>query len=103
MAPCVSAAIELLQEKWVLLIVGTLLDGPRGFNDLGRDVGGCNPTTLAQRLARLERAGIVCKREAMDESRRVYCLTPVGRDLERVVAAIRGWAHTHFEKASQAA
>ena len=49
-----GSAIEILQEKWVLHIVHALLGGPKGFNELGREVGGCNPTTLTQRLARLE-------------------------------------------------
>src|SRR5215210_2225990 len=45
----VYASIELLQEKWNLHIIRALLEGPMGFNDLGRAVG-ANPTTLAQRL-----------------------------------------------------
>ncbi len=51
----------MLQEKWVLHIVNALLDGPKGFNAIGREVGGCNPTTLTQRLGRLELLGLVVK------------------------------------------
>ena len=40
----VYEAINLLQEKWTLHIVRSLLEGPKGFNELGRDIGGCNPT-----------------------------------------------------------
>lgn len=41
----VHEAIEVLQEKWTMHIVRALLDGPLGFNELGRSVGGCNPAT----------------------------------------------------------
>ena len=54
-------SIELLQEKWVLHIVRALLEGPHGFNELGRAVGGANTTTLSQRLDHLERLGLVSK------------------------------------------
>jgi len=56
-----TAGVTLLQEKWVLLIVRVLLHGPQGFNDMARNAGDVNSTTLAQRLARLEKAGLVVK------------------------------------------
>ena len=46
----VHEAIQVLQEKWTMHIVRALLDGPMGFNELGRTVGGCNPATLKVRL-----------------------------------------------------
>ncbi len=64
-----------------------------GFNELGREVGGCNPTTLTQRLARLEDLGVVEKTSPMKCG---YSLTPAGRDLERVIMAIRSWALAHL-------
>ena len=54
----VYSSIELLQEKWTLHIIRALLEGPQGFNELGRSVG-ANPSTLVQRLERLETIGIV--------------------------------------------
>lgn len=91
-----GSAIEILQEKWVLHIVHALLDGPMGFNELGREVGGCNPTTLTQRLARLEELGVVEKESNTLPLRCAYSLTPAGHDLERVIVAIRGWALAHL-------
>lgn len=95
----VCAGIEVLQEKWVLHIVHALLDGPKGFNAIQRGVGGCNPTTLTQRLSRLESLGIVTKRNgngelhAGDGNRRgCYCLTDTGERLDGVIEAIRRWA-----------
>ncbi len=92
-----GSAIEILQEKWVLHIVHALLEGPKGFNELGRDVGGCNPTTLTQRLARLEALGVVEKEvHSTLPPRCSYTLTDSGHDLERVISAIRSWAVTHL-------
>lgn len=90
-------AIQVLQEKWVLHIVRTLLDGPRGFNELGREVGGCNPTTLTQRLVLLEGMKLVHKNiQSRAPLRCTYELSPAGRALEDVVAAIDDWAHNHM-------
>lgn len=92
----VSRAICVFQEKWVLHIVHQLLDGPRGFNDLGRDVGGCNPTTLTQRLARLEELGLVCRSPECEGARSAYALTEAGEALREVIAAIRAWSTSHL-------
>jgi DNA-binding HxlR family transcriptional regulator len=90
-------AIQILQEKWVLLIVRSLLDGPKGFNELGREIGGCNPTTLAQRLERLEHLGLVSKKvEAIMPPKSSYSLTESGRGLQEVVNAIHVWAVKHL-------
>lgn len=89
------AAIQILQEKWVLHIVRALLDGPRGFNQLGREVGGCNPTTLTQRLNLLESLQLV-DREAQ-ASKYNYQLTESGRALHVVISAIDSWAATHLD------
>lgn len=90
-------AIEILQEKWVLHIVHALLGGPKGFNELGREVGGCNPTTLTQRLSRLEAIGVLRKDvHSQLPPRCSYSLTDAGRGLERVITAIRAWALTHL-------
>jgi DNA-binding HxlR family transcriptional regulator len=98
----------VLQEKWVLHIVHALLEGPKGFNALGREVGGCNPTTLTQRLARLESLGLIVKLDHAGgegaavgsngrSGRGCYTLTPSGRDLDRVIVAIKRWAEVHLD------
>jgi DNA-binding HxlR family transcriptional regulator len=95
----VARAISVLQEKWVLHIVHTLLDGPRGFNELGREVGGCNPTTLAQRLARLEELGLVTRSDRPDgSSRGGYALTAAGEALSDVIDAIQAWSLHHLHE-----
>jgi len=92
-----SRAINLLQEKWVLHIVRTLLDGPRGFNDLSRAIGGCNTTTLAQRLDGLESLGVVKKTvHSVMPPKTSYELTPRGVELDAVIQAIDRWARRHL-------
>jgi DNA-binding HxlR family transcriptional regulator len=88
--------IEVLQEKWVLHIVHTLLAGPRGFNAIGREVGGCNPTTLTQRLTRLETLGLIVKAEGDGTCRACYRLTEAGAQLDGVIGAIHRWADAHL-------
>lgn len=82
----------------MLHIVHTLLGGPRGFNELGREVGGCNPTTLTQRLARLEEVGLVTRTHELDGTARSgYALTPAGEALSDVIEAIHAWSVRHLE------
>lgn len=88
----------MLQEKWVLHILRSLLDGTKGFNELGREIGGANPTTLSQRLDRLERLGIVEKRVCSTMPPRTeYGLTLAGAELEDVISAIDRWSRRHAE------
>lgn len=96
----VHAAIQLLQEKWTLHIVRALLDGPMGFNELGRAVGGCNPATLKLRLDHLEELSVVTRTvHSYMPPRTSYELAPAGVDLQRVITAIDGWGRLHLSTA----
>lgn len=97
-----TVGIEVLQEKWVLHIVHTLLQGPKGFNAIGREVGGCNPTTLTQRLCRLESLGLIERTEGDGTCRACYRLTRAGAELDGVIGAIRAWAGSHLDGAPTA-
>jgi len=97
----VHEAIQILQEKWTMHIVRALLDGPMGFNELGRTVGGCNPATLKLRLDRLEELHIVERTvHSYMPPRTSYSLASAGIDLQRVIGAIDGWARTHLDDTS---
>ncbi len=99
----VYEAINVLQEKWTLHIVRTLLGGPSGFNELSRAVGGCNPTTLAQRLERLESLGLVSKTVlSVMPPRTTYALTASGVELQGVIDAIDGWARKNLNALAEA-
>jgi DNA-binding HxlR family transcriptional regulator len=92
-------SIQLLQEKWVLHIIRALLGAPHGFNELARAVGGVNTTTLAARLDRLEREGILSKAiESTMPPRTRYELTDAGVALQGVIDAIDAWAREHMRR-----
>ena len=95
-SPRVITAILLLQEKWNLLIVQSLLEHPLGFNEMARRAGPVNATTLAQRLGQLERAGVLAKTvHSTMPPRTSYALTEAGRALAPVLDAIATWAEQY--------
>lgn len=95
----VYEAINVLQEKWTLHIIRSLLDGPKGFNELSRAVGGCNPATLAQRVEKLEHLGIVSKTiHSTMPPRTSYALTEAGQALQAVIEAIDNWGRRYLPK-----
>ncbi|WP_021598379.1 winged helix-turn-helix transcriptional regulator [Actinomadura welshii] len=81
----VAKAMELLDERWTLLIVRELLSGSERFNEVRRGVPRMSPTLLAKRLNQLVRAGVVDKRGDR------YVLTPAGEELRPVVEALAVW------------
>jgi DNA-binding HxlR family transcriptional regulator len=85
----VSKAMELLDERWTILVVRELLIGSERFNDLRRGLPRMSPTLLSRRLQQLENAGLVDRRVDGKDVR--YRLTDAGRELEPVVAAVGAW------------
>ncbi len=93
-----TTAFGLLQEKWTLFIVSALLHGPVGFNEMSRNAGGINSTTLAQRLVLLEQAGLVRKTvQSTMPPRTSYDLTEAGRALSPIIADIAAWGERYLE------
>ena len=93
---CMMArALEVVGERWSLLIVRDLLLGPRRFTDLARSLSEITPTRLTDRLRQLETAGLVT-REPPAAGREVwYRLTDAGVDLGPVVEALIVWGIEH--------
>jgi DNA-binding HxlR family transcriptional regulator/putative sterol carrier protein len=91
--PCgIARALDLVGERWALLVVRELLLGPKRFTDLKTGLPGASPNVLSQRLDELEQAGIVHRRKlAPPASVWVYELTAWGRELEPVVLALGRW------------
>lgn len=81
----ISRALEVLGERWTMLILRDLLLGNTHFNELSRASPGLSRTLLAKRLRQMERAGIV---EHIDDC---YELTDAGRELEPIVFGIGQW------------
>ncbi len=85
----VAKAMELLDERWTLLVVRELMMGSRHFNDLRRGLPRMSPTLLSKRLHTLVRAGVVQRHQ--DGNRVHYRLSPAGRELEPIVEALGSW------------
>jgi DNA-binding HxlR family transcriptional regulator len=81
----ISRAVEVLGERWSLLILRDMLCGATRFNDLARGLPGLSRTLLAKRLREFERAGLV---ERIDSE---YCLTEAGGELEPIVFGLGAW------------
>lgn len=88
----VARALDLVGERWALLIVRELLLGAKRFTDLRAGLPGVSADVLAQRLRELEAAGIV-RRDTLPPpaASRVYELTPRGQALEPVVLELGRW------------
>ncbi|HVV75802.1 MAG TPA: helix-turn-helix domain-containing protein [Mycobacteriales bacterium] len=85
----VAKAMELLGERWTLLVVRELLAGSERFSDLRRGVPRMSPSLLSSRLGQLTRAGVV---ERVGDARVVrYRLTDAGRELAPIVQAYGIW------------
>ena len=91
---CAAAhALDLIGERWTLIVVRELLLGPKRFTDIQRDVIGIGPAVLTQRLRDLEASGIVHRRRLLGPGRTdVYELTEWGYELEAVNTALSLWA-----------
>jgi DNA-binding HxlR family transcriptional regulator len=85
----VSKAMEVLDERWTLLVVRELLFGSTRFNEIRRGVPRMSPALLSTRLTSLTKAGIVERRSHGREVE--YVLTPAGRELGPVVEALGIW------------
>ena len=87
-----AAALDRVGDRWSLLLVEALLDGPRRFNELGERVSGIAPNILTDRLRRLDRAGIV---RAVPYSHRPvrmeYALTADGAELAGALRLLADW------------
>jgi DNA-binding HxlR family transcriptional regulator len=90
---CAAAhALDLVGERWALLVVRELVLGPKRFTDLRAGLPHVSPNVLAQRLRELEAAGVVRRRRLPPPAAsRVYELTPWGAELEPVIIRLGRW------------
>jgi DNA-binding HxlR family transcriptional regulator len=89
----IAHALDLVGERWALLVVRELLLGPLRFSDLRAGLPGASPAVLSQRLRDLERAGVVGRRDLPPPAASsVYELTSHGAGLEPIVIALGSWA-----------
>lgn len=86
----VARTVDLIGDRWSLLIVRDAMDGARAFTDFQQRTGIAR-NILTDRLRRLVERGILHRETAASGRRQVYTLTPAGRDLFTVIVALRQW------------
>ncbi|HEX6748007.1 MAG TPA: helix-turn-helix domain-containing protein [Longimicrobium sp.] len=87
-----ARALDLVGERWTMLVVRGLLLGPLRYSDLLRGLPGITTNLLAKRLKEMEENGLVERvRTAAGESGHAYRLTEIGRALEPAVHALGSW------------
>ena len=87
-----EAALDRVGDRWSLLLVESLLDGPQRFGELRAALPAIAPNILTDRLRRLEREGIVLARPYQDRPPRAeYTLTADGRDLAGALRLLADW------------
>ena len=88
----VARSLDVIGERWALLIVRELLLGPKRFNDLLAGLPGASPNVISQRLRELTGHGVIRQRDLPPPARvRVYELTDWGRELEPVILHLGRW------------
>ena len=94
----IAGSLDIVGDRWSLLIVRDLLFGePLRYGDLAASSEGIPTNTLADRLRKLEEAGIISRERYSDRPPRyTYRLTPRGRALAPVLDALASWGTTHL-------
>jgi DNA-binding HxlR family transcriptional regulator len=92
-----ARAFEFLGKRWNGMVLGNLRDGPAGFRELSRAIGGISDSVLSDRLTDLARAGLIVR--TVDEGPPLavsYALTDRGEALMPALAQISLWAEEHL-------
>ncbi|HEY4455805.1 MAG TPA: helix-turn-helix domain-containing protein [Pseudonocardiaceae bacterium] len=97
----VARTLDLIGDRWSLLIVRDAMDGARAFTDFQQRTGIAR-NILTDRLRRLVERGILDRQTASSGKRQLYTLTPTGRDLFTVIVALRQWGERHAFAAGEA-
>ncbi|WP_269930579.1 winged helix-turn-helix transcriptional regulator [Aminobacter sp. HY435] len=99
----VSDILQRVGDKWTVLVVGKLGDGPMRFNELRHAIGGISQKMLTTTLRGLERDGFVSRTVFATIPPRVdYELTDLGRELLVPVFALGEWARLNQDRVSEA-
>ena len=95
-----AEALARVGDRWTLLVVEALLDGPRRFNDLLGQIPGIAANILSERLKRLERDGLLVARlYSQRPPRAAYQLTAEGRELAGALRLLAHWGARHADPA----
>jgi DNA-binding HxlR family transcriptional regulator len=96
-----AGALAAVGDRWTLLLIAALLDGPRRFGELQGEVHGIAPNVLIQRLRQLERNALLVTRPYSERPPRfVYELSSAGRELAGALRLLAGWGARNAEGGS---
>lgn len=99
----IREVLNRIGDKWSLLVIGVLGEGPRRFNELRRSIHGVSQRMLTLTLRLLERDGLVTRTVFATVPPSVeYQLTPLGRTLIEPVRALAAWARQHRQEIREA-
>ena len=89
----ISTLLSRIGDKWTVLVVATLGDGPRRFNELRREIPSVSQRMLTLTLRNLERDGLVSRAVTPSIPPRVdYALTELGQSLQKPICGLASWA-----------
>jgi DNA-binding HxlR family transcriptional regulator len=95
----VAKSLEVVGDRWTLLVVRDLLSGPRRFQDFLQTLPGIAPNILSARLKLMEEHGLIVREFYTDHPPRAqYVLSEKGRELGMVVGALAAWGGRHVHK-----
>ena len=95
----VELALQLVSNRWKVLIIRDLLDGTKRFSELKRSVGNITQKVLTANLRYMEQSGLLTRRAYAEVPPRVeYTLTELGQSLRPVVHALYEWGETYGSK-----
>src|SRR4029079_4012825 len=99
----VAKSLEVVGDRWTLLVVRDLLSGPRRFQDFLGTLPGIAPNILSARLKLMEEHGLIVREFYSDRPPRAqYVLSEKGRELGMVVGALAAWGGRHVHKQNPA-
>ncbi|WP_343612751.1 helix-turn-helix domain-containing protein [Novosphingobium sp.] len=94
-----NSILSIVGDKWTVMIVMVLVEGPQRFNAIKRIIGGISQQMLTRTLKALERDGMVSRTVHPTVPPQVeYALTPLGHSLAVPVRALGAWARGHMEE-----
>jgi len=95
----ISTLLSRIGDKWTVLVVQTLSDGPRRFNELRREIPSVSQRMLTLTLRNLERDGLVSRTVTPTIPPRVdYELTDLGQSLQKPICGLATWATDNVDR-----
>jgi DNA-binding HxlR family transcriptional regulator len=97
-SPCpIAGSLDLIGDRWTLLVIRDLFWGKQRYGEFLESPEGIPTNLLADRLQRLEEAGVVARAPyQQNPPRHAYTLTPKGKDLRRVLGTLADWGLRHL-------